>query len=111
MELLNDEELLRTERRKAKTEGREKYQGYSKEDMIRGGSKFDSFERWNEKKDKMDFDKKNREYSEFEQENGIGHREVTAFDFDTENSHSNANGSPELGIREVCIFNKKIFIC
>lgn len=100
MELLNDEELLRTERRKAKTEGREKYQGYSKEDMIRGGSKFDSFERWNEKKDKMDFDKKNREYSEFEQENGIGHREVTAFDFDTENSHSNANGSPELGIRE-----------
>jgi len=51
---LNDYELLRNERRKAKADGGEKYQGFSKDDMLyRGGSnssEFDSFERWNEKK-------------------------------------------------------------
>nr|CAD2144259.1 unnamed protein product [Meloidogyne enterolobii] len=54
LELLNDYELLRNERRKAKADGGEKYQGFSKDDMLyRGGSnssEFDSFERWNEKK-------------------------------------------------------------
>lgn len=107
LELLNDEELLRTERRKAKTEGKEKYQGFSKDDMlVRGGgasSKFDSFERWNEKKESrsMDFnDKKEFGGEEKIGGGGIGNRrEVTAFDFDESRSH--ANGSPELGIREV----------
>lgn len=102
LELLNDEELLRTERRKAKTEGKEKYQGFSKDDMlVRGGgasSKFDSFERWNEKKESrsMDFNGKKVDSGEG---GGGGRREVTAFDFDESRSH--ANGSPELGIREV----------
>jgi hypothetical protein len=103
LELLNDEELIRTERRKAKTESREKYQGFSKDDMlVRGGgsSKIDSFERWNEKKESrsMDFDKKSGGRDGVE-DSGIGKREVTAFDFDEARSH--ANGSPELGIREV----------
>ncbi len=35
-DLLQDDEALRMERRKAKKEGREKYQGYSKEDMRLG---------------------------------------------------------------------------
>jgi hypothetical protein len=106
MELLNDEDLLRAERRKSKSEGREKYQGYSKDDMLcRGGgssasSKIDSFERWNEKKPSregnMDFERKEAEKTGRTE---IGRREVTAFDFDESRSH--ANGSPELGIREV----------
>lgn len=104
LELLGDEDQLRSERRKAKTEGREKYQGFSKEDMlVRGGgasSKFDSFERWNEKKEgQLDFDKKTGgERREIDGNCRTGHREVTAFDFNE--SHSHANGSPELGIRE-----------
>lgn len=35
-DLLQDDEALRAERRKAKKEGREKYQGYSKDDMRHG---------------------------------------------------------------------------
>ncbi|KAI3422016.1 hypothetical protein GPALN_012553 [Globodera pallida] len=101
LEMLNDEEILRTERRKAKTEGREKYQGFSKEDMLSGrgtSTKFDSFERWNEKKTTNT--EKSIELSSGSRGgfNG-GRREVTAFDFDSEN-RSYANGSPELGIRE-----------
>lgn len=53
IELLQDEELLAEERRKARGENKDKYQGYSKEDMMMGGSssrqsKFDS---WDDKKD------------------------------------------------------------
>lgn len=36
IELIQDDELLRTERRKAKIDGKEKYLGYSKEDMCFG---------------------------------------------------------------------------
>ena len=39
VDLIQDDEQLRIERKKAKTEGKEKYQGFSKEDMrIRGGN-------------------------------------------------------------------------
>ncbi|KAL3068133.1 hypothetical protein niasHT_027963 [Heterodera trifolii] len=100
LELLNDEELLRIERKKAKTEGREKYQGFSKEDMLSGrgmsNSKLDSFEKWNEKTADAD---KPAESGGHSRGFGTNRREVTAFDFDAEN-RSYANGSPELGIRE-----------
>lgn len=91
---------MRAERRKAKNEGKEKYQGYSKEDILVrgrgcGSSKIDSFERWNEKKDNGGGEKQKSAA-----DGGIGRREVTAFDFDTD-VRSHANGSPELGIREV----------
>jgi hypothetical protein len=35
--MVQDDEILRAERRKAKKEGKEKYQGFSKEDMKMGG--------------------------------------------------------------------------
>jgi len=108
LELLNDDELLRNERRKAKADGREKYQGFSKDDMLyRGGSnssKFDSFERWNEKKvEKDEREEKQKEWKSTSRSgSNSARREVTAFDFDTaDNSRSRASGSPELGIREV----------
>nr|CAD2148617.1 unnamed protein product [Meloidogyne enterolobii] len=107
LELLNDDELLRNERRKAKADGREKYQGFSKDDMLyRGGSnssKFDSFERWNEKKvEKDEREEKQKEWKSTSRSgSNSARREVTAFDFDTaDNSRSRASGSPELGIRE-----------
>uniref|UniRef100_A0A915M9S7 ENTH domain-containing protein n=1 Tax=Meloidogyne javanica TaxID=6303 RepID=A0A915M9S7_MELJA len=107
LELLNDDELLRNERRKAKADGREKYQGFSKDDMLyRGGSnssKFDSFERWNEKKvEKDEREDKQKEWKSTPRSgSNSARREVTAFDFDTaDNSRSRASGSPELGIRE-----------
>ncbi|KAL7073606.1 hypothetical protein ACQ4LE_006936 [Meloidogyne hapla] len=104
LELLNDDELLRNERRKAKADGREKYQGFSKDDMLyRGGSnssKFDSFERWNEKKGEKDEQEKKQKEWKGTPRSSV-RREVTAFDFDTaDNSRSRASGSPELGIRE-----------
>lgn len=40
LELLQDDEMLRVERRKAKTEGREKYQGFSKDEMMYQGILF-----------------------------------------------------------------------
>lgn len=77
----------------------------------RGQSKIDSFERWNEKKNK------NTKFEllivctyiyVFDSDNGGergfgGRREVTAFDFDSE-PRSHNNGSPELGIREVIYY-------
>lgn len=109
MELLNDDDLLRNERRKAKADGREKYQGFSKDDMLyRGGSnssKFDSFERWNEKKEgQCEQEDKQKEWKGNSRGGSTTRREVTAFDFDTtDNSRSRGSGSPELGIREVFI--------
>lgn len=38
IELLQDDELLMHERQKTKTENKEKYQGYSKEDMLYKGA-------------------------------------------------------------------------
>lgn len=37
LELLADDDLLRQERRKSKHEGKEKYQGFSREEMMYGG--------------------------------------------------------------------------
>lgn len=36
-ELIQDDEQLKAERKKAKLEGKEKYKGYSKDDMRLGG--------------------------------------------------------------------------
>lgn len=45
IELLQDDELLQEERRKTKAENKEKYQGFSKEDMaMKGKSSFDSWD-------------------------------------------------------------------
>ncbi|KAI6187592.1 ENTH domain-containing protein [Aphelenchoides besseyi] len=90
IELLQDEELLMEERRKTKTENKEKYQGFSKEDMMmRGGSsKMSSFDSWNDKKFNS------RKYDDFELPEPRG-REVNSFDFD---NSRNRSSSPELGI-------------
>lgn len=37
IELIQNDDLLRSERKKAKVEGREKYQGFSKEEMMMKG--------------------------------------------------------------------------
>ncbi|KAH7724542.1 ENTH domain containing protein [Aphelenchoides avenae] len=93
MELVQDDEALRGERRKAKTEGKEKYQGFSKEEMLFGnGSKVKSFESWNESN-------KSKSYSGGFSDDppSTTGREVTAFDFGDTRHHTS---SPELGIRE-----------
>uniref|UniRef100_A0A914E6P9 ENTH domain-containing protein n=1 Tax=Acrobeloides nanus TaxID=290746 RepID=A0A914E6P9_9BILA len=95
-ELIQDEELLRTERRKVKTEGKEKYQGYSKEEMnMKGGtSSFDSKWKNDRKNDFRDDDFSSRDN---DRDFSSPQREVTAFDFA---ESRNQTASPELGIRE-----------
>jgi len=82
LELLQDDDLLRNERRKTKSEGRVKYQGFSKEDMTSKAYGNSDSDRWSSIKSI--------------QINNIPRKEVHSFDFDgTERS-----ASPELGIRD-----------
>ncbi|KAI1720774.1 ENTH domain-containing protein [Ditylenchus destructor] len=95
IELLQDDELLRGERRKSKTESRDKYQGFSKEEMVTKG-KVSSFESWNEKKSEKNYSSSG--FDDEPQSNAGGNKkEITAFDF---GDGRNRSGSPELGIRE-----------
>jgi hypothetical protein len=89
IELIQDDELLRIERKKAKTEGRGKYQGYSKEEMAPTSAH--SFEdKWSTSR-----------IPKFDEEKG---KEVNSFDFDG----NERSASPELGIRAVVIFHHKL---
>uniref|UniRef100_A0A914XW91 ENTH domain-containing protein n=1 Tax=Panagrolaimus superbus TaxID=310955 RepID=A0A914XW91_9BILA len=100
LNLLEDDDLLRNERRKAKLAGKDdKYRGFSRDEMnMRGysGSSFgnsSSGNKFNSKKSNFDndipYDKDNR----FDDELSEGNREVTAFDF---GGHKR-EASPELG--------------
>ncbi|KAK0396534.1 hypothetical protein QR680_001755 [Steinernema hermaphroditum] len=96
IELIQDDEQLRAERRKAKTEGKEKYQGYSKEEMRMGkggnysSSSMGDINDWNGKS--MRSSKQSDSYRDEPS------REVNSFNFpDDERQRSD---SPELGIRE-----------
>lgn len=94
IELLQDDELLRIERHKSKTEGKEKYQGFSKEDMLYKsglGNKSSNFDNWNFKSYLNNGSELNN--SGFDKNNS--QREITAFDFAENRNNSN---SPELGI-------------
>lgn len=101
VDLIQDDEQLRIERRKAKTEGKEKYQGFSKEDMrIRGGaisfsSNKSSYDSW----EKSSADRSERRNSFGDDREAYQDREVNSFQFPEEGIR-NARDSPELGIRE-----------
>ena len=104
IELLQDDDALRGERRKAKIEGREKYQGFSKEEMMMKG-KFSNFDSWNEKSKPSNSSSSyySDKYDKHIESGGDGvenfkRREITAFDFGETNRNQD-NCSPELGIR------------
>ncbi|VDN56352.1 unnamed protein product [Dracunculus medinensis] len=90
IELIQDDELLRTERRKAKIDGKEKYLGYSKEDMCFGKATYGRpiFAIF------FIISKINCQFQ---------NREVNSFQFPDDDSR-NGRDSPELGIREVNFF-------
>ncbi|KAI6222343.1 Clathrin interactor 1 [Aphelenchoides fujianensis] len=92
IELLQDEDLLMEERRKTKSENKNKYQGFSKEDMMMK----DRFESWNDSK------YKSRKSDDFELPEPRG-REVNSFDFD---NSQNRSASPELGIPDHSQYSK-----
>ncbi|TMS36172.1 hypothetical protein L596_003406 [Steinernema carpocapsae] len=96
IELIQDEDLLREERKKAKSEGKEKYQGYSKEEMRMGkggsysSSSMGNIDDWNGRSYKSDnFSGGYRDEPS---------REVNSFNFPDD--ERNRSESPELGIRE-----------
>uniref|UniRef100_A0A9J2P744 ENTH domain-containing protein n=1 Tax=Ascaris lumbricoides TaxID=6252 RepID=A0A9J2P744_ASCLU len=100
IELIQDEEQLRVARKKAKMEGKEKYQGFSKDEMrmaIGSGSfgnhSKSSLDDWgsNSSARRCSFDDDNRE--------SYRDREVNSFQFPDEEGR-NTRDSPELGIRE-----------
>uniref|UniRef100_A0A1I7RLS1 ENTH domain-containing protein n=1 Tax=Bursaphelenchus xylophilus TaxID=6326 RepID=A0A1I7RLS1_BURXY len=96
IELLQDDELLVEERRKARGENKDKYQGYSKEDMMmKGGvssSKSSSFDNW-DRKSSGGFNSRKDKFDDLPEPKSS--REVTAFDFDDGRQRT---ASPELGI-------------
>ncbi|VBB34852.1 unnamed protein product, partial [Acanthocheilonema viteae] len=101
-ELIQDDEQLKAERKKAKLEGKEKYKGYSKDDMRLGGQTiFSSNNKGNsdEWRNSGDFSKRRNSCDE-DGRDSYRHREVNSFQFpDEEISHCGGD-SPELGIRE-----------
>lgn len=97
IDLIQDEDQLRMERKKAKMEGKEKYQGYSKDDMRlgRGGSgRTSSFDNWNS----YNYSGRRNSVDE-EAREAYRDREVNSFQFPDEEGR-NVRDSPELGIRE-----------
>ncbi|VDM41439.1 unnamed protein product [Toxocara canis] len=112
IELIQDEEQLRMARKKAKMEGKEKYQGFSKEEMrmaASGGSMgfgmLHSNSTVNRSHMKSSFDDWNSSSSarrssfDDDYKDSYRDREVNSFQFPDEESR-NARDSPELGIRE-----------
>jgi len=96
--LLEDDDLLREERRKAKNASKDdKYRGYSRDDMVmRGGSNFSSSS--NYRSNRYDDDYRNEgKYDRDDrfESSKSSKREVTSFGFDDDKR----SVSPELGIR------------
>uniref|UniRef100_A0A7E4W167 ENTH domain-containing protein n=1 Tax=Panagrellus redivivus TaxID=6233 RepID=A0A7E4W167_PANRE len=101
LELLEDDDKLREERKKAKVAGKEdKYRGFSRDEMtMRGfsGSSSSSSTRNNRQyEDSYDNDSRYDRDSRFDEDRPSGKREVTAFDF---GGGTRRDASPELGIR------------
>uniref|UniRef100_A0A915Q136 ENTH domain-containing protein n=1 Tax=Setaria digitata TaxID=48799 RepID=A0A915Q136_9BILA len=100
-DLIQDDEQLKAERKKAKSEGKEKYKGYSKDDIRLGGqtafsSNTKSFGDW---KSSSDFSKRRNSCDE-DGRDSYRHREVNSFQFPDEEMSHGGGDSPELGIRE-----------
>ncbi|VDN81695.1 unnamed protein product [Brugia pahangi] len=99
-DLIQDDEQLKTERKKAKLEGKEKYKGYSKDDMRLCGqitfssNNTENFGNW---RNSSDISKRN---SCHEDGRDPYHREVNSFQFPDEEIIHGEGDSPELGIRE-----------
>ncbi|VDM09340.1 unnamed protein product [Wuchereria bancrofti] len=102
-DLIQDDEQLKTERKKAKLEGKDKYKGYSKDDMRLSGQitfSSNSTENFGDWKNSSDFSKK-RNSSDEDGRDSYRHREVNSFQFPDEEIIHGEGDSPELGIREV----------
>uniref|UniRef100_A0AAF5PHW7 ENTH domain-containing protein n=1 Tax=Wuchereria bancrofti TaxID=6293 RepID=A0AAF5PHW7_WUCBA len=101
-DLIQDDEQLKTERKKAKLEGKDKYKGYSKDDMRLSGQitfSSNSTENFGDWKNSSDFSKK-RNSSDEDGRDSYRHREVNSFQFPDEEIIHGEGDSPELGIRE-----------
>uniref|UniRef100_A0A8R1TTD9 ENTH domain-containing protein n=1 Tax=Onchocerca volvulus TaxID=6282 RepID=A0A8R1TTD9_ONCVO len=100
-ELIQDDDQLKAERKKAKLEGREKYKGYSKDDMRLGGQTTFNNNRGNfgDWRNGSDSSKRRNSYDE-DGRDSYHHREVNSFQFPDEEISHGGGDSPELGIRE-----------
>ncbi|EFO18762.2 hypothetical protein LOAG_09733 [Loa loa] len=101
-ELIQDDEQLKAERKKAKLEGKEKYKGYSKDDMRLGGQitfSGNSTGNSGDWRNGSDFSKRPNSYDE-DGRDSYQHREVNSFQFPDEELSHGGGDSPELGIRE-----------
>ncbi|VDM92852.1 unnamed protein product [Litomosoides sigmodontis] len=100
-ELIQDDEQLKSERKKAKLEGKEKYKGYSKDDIRLGGQTTFSNNTttsgdW---RNSSDFSRRRNSCDE-DGRDFYRHREVNSFQFPDEEINHGGGESPELGIRE-----------
>ncbi|OZC11114.1 hypothetical protein X798_01940 [Onchocerca flexuosa] len=100
-DLIQDDDQLKAERKKAKLEGREKYKGYSKDDMRLGGqttfnNNRGNFGDWRNGSDSS----KRRNSCDEDGRDSYHHREVNSFQFPDEEISRDGGDSPELGIRE-----------
>ncbi|MFH4979137.1 hypothetical protein AB6A40_005846 [Gnathostoma spinigerum] len=98
-ELIQDDDLLREERRKIKNEGKEKYQGFSKEDLRMHGAEICSsggglgrFDEWKSGSSRFSSQLDDNDFD-------MG-REINSFQFPDDDEYRNNRESPELGIRE-----------
>ncbi|VDN04224.1 unnamed protein product [Thelazia callipaeda] len=103
-DLIQDDEKLKAERKKAKLEGKEKYQGYSKDDLRLGMGGYSFFrssgpENFNDWKTSNQFSKKRNSFDD-DGRDAYHHREVNSFQFPDEEISHGGGDSPELGIRE-----------
>ncbi|KAM3726097.1 Clathrin interactor [Dirofilaria immitis] len=100
-ELIQDDDKLKAERKKAKLEGKEKYKGYSKDDIRCGQAIFNSNSGGNltSGRNSSDFSKRRSSCDE-DGRDSYRHREVNSFQFPDEEISHGGGDSPELGIRE-----------
>nr|AZA15239.1 clathrin interactor 1 [Anisakis pegreffii] len=106
IELIQDDEQLRMARKKAKMEGKEKYQGFSKEEMRMAAAAGGPVGFGSQSQTKNNFDiwrnSSSARRSSFDDDNNgdsYRDREVNSFQF-PDQEVSNIRDSPELGIRE-----------